>query len=132
MHKQDLLRAWILQDTSIRTRKEEERCIVVRQAKRASGLRLFLRPNHDNNNDNTTAQAMPTLMGIRPDLGGGGNGSNNETEMDDMAAVPDAEEVCMLHFQGPKSKQLIVAFEAFLEGAATDEKKEDEEDFVLP
>ena len=125
-----MLRAWILRDTSLRTRKEEERCIVVRQAKRAPGLRLFLRPNDhdDNNNDNNKQTVMPTLMGIRP--GGGGNETATATEMEQGTGTAAAEEVCMLHFQGPKSKELIVHFEAFLEGGAG--AKEEAAEFVLP
>lgn len=112
-----MLRAWILQNTAVRTRKEEERGIVVRQAKRASGLRLFLR---DYNNNNQQDGAPPTLMGIRP--------ATNET-----APASEPEEVCMLHFQGPKSKELIVPFEAFLEdGGAGGGDKKKEEFFVLP
>lgn len=124
-----MLRAWILQNTSLRTRKEEERCIVVRQAKRASGLRLFLRPNDhdDGNNDNNSQAAMPTLMGIRP--GGGGDETATATEMEEGTGTAAAE-VCMLHFQGPKSKELIVPFEAFLEGGAG--AKEEAAEFVLP
>lgn len=96
----------------------------MRQAKRASGLRLFLRPNeHDDGNNNQTG--MPTLMGIRP---GGGDETATGTEMDEGPGT--AEEVCMLHFQGPKSKELIVPFEAFLEGGTGAKKEADE--FVLP
>lgn len=125
---QDLLRAWILKNTSLRTRKEEERCIVARQAKRASGLRLFLRPNdHDDGNNVKSQTVMPTLMGIRP--GGGGNETGTVKEVDEGTSTA-AEEVCMLHFQGPKSKELIVPFEAFLEGSAG--AKEGHDEFVLP
>lgn len=112
---QDLLRAWILQNTTIRTRKEEERGIVVRQAKRASGLRLFLR-DYNSKQD----VAPPTLMGIRPAANG-------------TATAAEPEEVCLLHFQGPKSKELIVPFEAFMEGgSAGGSGKKEEEFFVLP
>ena len=130
-HTQDVLRAWLLQDTTTRTRKNEDRCLVVRQAKRASGLRLFLRSD-DKHSDGT----LPTLMGIRPvDRSINSNSSSSSSDYTvAVASAQEPEEVCMLHFQGPKSKQLIKPFNAFLEGGSGNVKKEEggREEFVLP
>jgi hypothetical protein len=80
-----VLRAWINKNTTIRTRKQEERCIAVRLAKRAAGLRLFVHGN----------KTVPTLMGTLP--------SKNGSEMGNATAQV-LEEVCMVHFQGLKSE----------------------------
>jgi hypothetical protein len=132
-----------MQNSTIRTRKEEERCLVVRQARKASGVRLFLRHNDDgggnngndgggsssSNNNNNNNGTMPTLMGIRPPLP-----STNQTTA--ATGEEEAQEVCMIHFQGPGSKKLIFPFELFLEGGSGNAGKEDgdgeREEFVLP
>lgn len=95
---------------------------MVRQLKRASGVRLFLHRDGDGKKE------APTLMGIRPS---DTNSSSNDT------AAREPEEVCMLHFQGPKSKQLIMPFDAFLEGGSGNVGRKEgeeggEEEFVLP
>ena len=84
---------------------------MVRQARRASGLRLLLTDQQDG--------AMSTLMGIPP--------NNHTATTDDQTDAPEheAEEVCLLHFQG-HSKKLIPSFDAFVKGDT------DAEVFVLP
>lgn len=106
---------------------------MVRQARKASGTRLFLRRDaaaaHDDeqHKKNGTMPVLPTLMGIRPS---NGNGNGNGTQQH------EPEPVGLLHFQGPQSKKLILPFDAFLEGGPGNVKKEgegkEEEEFVLP
>jgi len=141
---QDLLRAWLLQNTTVRTRKEEERCLVVRQARKASGVRFFLRRDDEHHKaTDGTAAPVPTLMGIRPPGSNATNSTSTSTSTSNQAALAEeagaqGQEVCLVHFQGPGSKKLILPFEAFLEENTTttttkpEGKGDQEGTFVLP
>jgi hypothetical protein len=90
----------------------------------ASGMRLFLRDGNEHGDDNRkkserNGTTMPTLMGIRP------SSSTNQTTITTTTKGEEAQEVCMLHFQGD-SKKLIMPFDSFMEGT------NGEKEFVLP
>ena len=140
MSDMDLLRAWFLQEPASRTRKEEERCLVVRQARKASGFRMWVEPrpastttggaetDETDATDATATATKPTLVGIMPTAGPAG--APRVTE--------GPEEVCMVHFQGPQSKKLIAPFREFVERnenkheEVEEENKGSREEFVLP
>ena len=113
--------------------EEEKDCLVVRQAKRASGLSVR---KEDKTVGGYTHTAMPVrVWGTWPfdanmnvDVGVDANETHTK-----MGEDGGEKEVCLLHFQGAKSKELIVPFADFLKGKGKGEGENGgKSTFVLP
>ena len=95
-----------LANTTVRTREaEQEKCLVVGQAMKAPGLQLRWKADEEEEEE----ESLPLLPS---------NQANRWVVMGQLPSTAkgeehEEEEVCLIHFQGPKSKQLIMPFQAF-------------------